>query len=161
MFGKLSTRCFQRRPVWRRHYSNCGDIRHGRSTQGDVIYTVVYGTRYSSDGKIRLNARDGACCDSLTVHLAFSEGVFSRWLRGSIPQPKLGPSSKRKCNPTTNAYQGIYYPYSTTVVARLHGTRLGSARVCIYSTAVNTPFCVGSFARRISSPREQRALLLR
>ena len=26
VFGKLSARCFQRRPFRRRHYSNCGDI---------------------------------------------------------------------------------------------------------------------------------------
>ena len=46
VFGKLSDRCFQRRPFWHRHYSNysnysnyyhCGDIDHGESTQGGVI----------------------------------------------------------------------------------------------------------------------------
>ena len=26
------------------HYSNCGDIEHGKSAQGGVLYTVVYGT---------------------------------------------------------------------------------------------------------------------
>ena len=30
---------------WHRHYSNGRDIQHGKSAQGGVIYTVVYGTR--------------------------------------------------------------------------------------------------------------------
>ena len=34
VFGKLSARCFQRRPFRDRHYFNCGDIEHGRSAQG-------------------------------------------------------------------------------------------------------------------------------
>ena len=46
VFGKLSARCFKRRPFGHRHYSNysnykycCGDIDHGRSVQaGGVIY---------------------------------------------------------------------------------------------------------------------------
>ena len=40
VFGKLSARCFQRRSFWHRHYSNCGDIEHGKSAQGGAIYTV-------------------------------------------------------------------------------------------------------------------------
>ena len=33
--GKLSARCFQRRPSWRRHYSNhCGDINHRKRPRG-------------------------------------------------------------------------------------------------------------------------------
>ena len=43
VFGKLSPRCSQRRPLWHRQYSDCGDIDHGQSAQGGVIYTVVYG----------------------------------------------------------------------------------------------------------------------
>ena len=45
VFGMLSTRCAQRRPFWHRHYSNCGDINHGKSAEGGVIYTVVPGIR--------------------------------------------------------------------------------------------------------------------
>ena len=45
--GKLSARCFQRRPFWHRHYSNCGDFDHGKSAQEGVIYTVVYGWPHS------------------------------------------------------------------------------------------------------------------
>ena len=36
--GKLSARCFQRPPSWHRHYSNCGDIDHGKSAQAGAIY---------------------------------------------------------------------------------------------------------------------------
>ena len=43
VFGKLSARCFRHRPFRHRHYSNCGDIGHGKSGHGGVIYTVVYG----------------------------------------------------------------------------------------------------------------------
>ena len=43
VFGKLSARCFQRRPFWRRHCSNCGRIE--KSSQGCVIYTVLYGRK--------------------------------------------------------------------------------------------------------------------
>ena len=42
-FGKLWTRCFQRRPFRHRHDSSCGDIEHVKSAQGCVIYTGVYG----------------------------------------------------------------------------------------------------------------------
>ena len=48
VFGKLSARCFQRRPRWHRHYSNRRDNDHGKSAQGCVTYTVVYGTQYNS-----------------------------------------------------------------------------------------------------------------
>ena len=46
VFGQLLARCFQRRRFWGRHYSNyCGDIEHGTSAQGCVIFTAgVYGT---------------------------------------------------------------------------------------------------------------------
>ena len=47
VFGKLSARCFQRRPCWHRHYSSCGDIDHGKSAQGCVMHTVLYGNRHS------------------------------------------------------------------------------------------------------------------
>ena len=36
VFGKFSTRNFQRRAFWHRHYSNFGYIDHGKSAQGDV-----------------------------------------------------------------------------------------------------------------------------
>ena len=45
VFGKLSARWFQRRPLWHPQYTNCGDIEHRQSAQRGVIYTVVHGTR--------------------------------------------------------------------------------------------------------------------
>ena len=39
VFGKLSARCFRRRPLWHRHNSSCGDTEHGKSTQRGVIYS--------------------------------------------------------------------------------------------------------------------------
>ena len=35
---------FQCQPFWHKHYPNCGDIERGKSTQGWVISTVVYGS---------------------------------------------------------------------------------------------------------------------
>ena len=38
----------QCRPFWHRHYSNCGDTDHGKSTQRGVINdSVVHGYRYN------------------------------------------------------------------------------------------------------------------
>ena len=37
VFGKLSARCFKRRPFWHRHCSNCGDVERGKSAQRGVI----------------------------------------------------------------------------------------------------------------------------
>ena len=42
VFGKLSMRCSQRRPIWHRHYSNCGDIDNGISARRGVIYSTRY-----------------------------------------------------------------------------------------------------------------------
>ena len=38
-----------------RHFSNCGDIDHGKSSQRSVIYTVVYGTCAHSARLVRPN----------------------------------------------------------------------------------------------------------
>ena len=43
VFGKLSARYFQPRPFGHRHYSKRGDIKHGKSGQGRVIYIFAYG----------------------------------------------------------------------------------------------------------------------
>ena len=43
VFGKLSARRFQRRTVWCRHRSNCGNVEDRKSTQGGVVcYTPSY-----------------------------------------------------------------------------------------------------------------------
>ena len=46
VFGTISSaRCSNADLFGTRHYSSCcGDIEHGKSAQGGVLYTVVYGT---------------------------------------------------------------------------------------------------------------------
>ena len=44
VFGKLSASCFQCPPFWRRHYSNRGDINHGKIGPGacDIYIYILY-----------------------------------------------------------------------------------------------------------------------
>ena len=78
VFGTLSAKCFLRRPFWHRHYSNRGDINHGKSALGCVIYAV--------DIHRRIRWRRYICCLPPVVFIylvwAFVIPYRSREVRG-------------------------------------------------------------------------------
>ena len=81
VFGKLSACYVQIRPFWHRHSSNYGDIGHGKSAQGGVLYTVVYGkhahlTRTTPDGNVRTVF---ILIFYTKTRLAFHSRVVSTW----------------------------------------------------------------------------------
>ena len=54
VFGKLSATRFQHRPCWHRHYSNSGDIDHGKSAQRCVICAAVYSRQIQDTGNTHI-----------------------------------------------------------------------------------------------------------
>ena len=61
VFGKLSATCFQH-PTFlaHRHYSNGGDIEHGKSAQGGVIVCNIHRCDNPSSYEVRLTTKKNA-----------------------------------------------------------------------------------------------------
>ena len=77
VFGKLSARCFQRRPLWYLHYSNFGDIDHGKSAQEGCDVQCRTGTVLRYYPKLVVLGRYSRATKSLDATLTGAHGDVS------------------------------------------------------------------------------------